>query len=333
MLTIYTSTPWPMGESSEEPLRYLDDVIVWTEELGCDGMLIFADNTSFDPWMIAGRVLEKSHGLVPLIAANPVYQHPVSVAKSINSIAAGRGRRVALNLVTGGFSRHLREIGCDLDHGQRYDRLAEFGAIIAELTSAERPMKYLGEYYRLDGLRPSPPPVAGLEPHLFVSGVSEDCIRVQKKLGATRLSYPREPSEYAEGSISADIGFRLGIIAREDANAAWRLAYERFPVDLFGEDVHDLAARSVESHWHRQLSEDALEESAPIGNYWMYPFRAYKTFCPYVVGDYAETMAYLLRYMQLGASTFILDEGSKDDLFHSVQVLRMAWSKFTSNGS
>ncbi|MGN9846702.1 LLM class flavin-dependent oxidoreductase [Nonomuraea sp. H19] len=334
MLTIYTSAPWLTGEAREEPFRHLDDITVWTEELNCAGMLIFSDNTSFDPWVVAGRVLEKSRDLIPLIAVNPVYQHPMSVAKSINSIAAGSGRRVGLNLVAGGFSRHLREMGCTLDHRQRYDRLAEFGAIIAELTSAARPLKYTGEYYQLNGLRPAPPPVAGMEPRIFVSGTSDDCIRVQKELGATRLSYPREPQEYAEESLLADSGFRLGIIAREDSSTAWRLAYERFPVDRLGEEFHDLAYESVESHWHRRLSEDAMKVSAPIGGYWMYPFRAYKTFCPYIVGDYAETADLLLQYIKLGASTFILDEASsKDDLFHSVQVLRLAWSKYTENRS
>jgi alkanesulfonate monooxygenase len=334
MLTIYTSTPWPMGESPDEPFRYLDEMIEWTEELGCGGMLIFSDNTSFDPWIIASRVLEKSHGLVPLIAVNPVYQHPTSVAKSINSIASSSGRQVGLNLVTGGFSRHLKEMGCKLDHRQRYDRLAEFGAIISELTSGDRPLKYSGEYYRLNGLRPAPLPVAGLEPRIFVSGTSDDCIRVQRELGATRLSYPREPGEYTDDSLPSDSGFRLGIVAREDSDDAWRIAYERFPVDRFGEEFHDLAYESVESHWHRRLSEDAMKASAPIGSYWMYPFRAYKTFCPYIVGSYAETADLLLKYMQLGASTFILDEvPSKDDLVRSVQALRLAWSKFTANDS
>ncbi|MEY9860743.1 alkanesulfonate monooxygenase [Catenulispora sp. GAS73] len=332
MLTIHTTSPMLTGGTVKESLERLDDVTTWTEESGCDGMLVFADNVSYDPWVVAGRILGKSDRLIPLIAANPVYQHPVTVAKSVNSVAAVHNRRIDLNLVAGGFSRHLTQMGCTLDHSERYDRLAEFGSIIAELTTSERPAKYSGTYYKLNAICSSPPPPIGMTPRLYVSGASEDCIRVQRLLDVTRLCYPRQPDQYEHESPFVNGGIRLGIVARDDSRAAWRIARERFPVDRVGEEFHDLAAETVESHWHRRLSQDALRTSKPEGNYWMYPFRAYKTFCPYIVGSHTEVVDLLLRYMRLGASTFILDEPpSMEDLLYSVRSLRQAWARFTAD--
>jgi len=44
---------------------------------------------------------------VPLVAVQPVYMHPYSVAKMVSTLAFLHQRRVFLNMVAGGFKNDL----------------------------------------------------------------------------------------------------------------------------------------------------------------------------------------------------------------------------------
>ena len=55
--------------------RYLKQVIrtaQWSERAGCTGMLIYADNSQVDPWLLAQVVIEHTEELAPLVAVQPV---------------------------------------------------------------------------------------------------------------------------------------------------------------------------------------------------------------------------------------------------------------------
>ena len=123
-------------------------------------------------------------------------------------------------------------------------------------------------------------------------------------------------------------GIRIGIIAREDADEAWRIAWDRFPEEPRGRLLHRLAMATTDSFWHRQLSRlggPAPQERPP---YWLHPFENYKTFCPYLVGAYDDVAQTLARYLALGFTTFILDVPSEaDDLVHTQIVFERASSR------
>ncbi|MCF3178971.1 LLM class flavin-dependent oxidoreductase [Streptomyces polychromogenes] len=311
-------TPWEFRERLTQEAK-------WAEAAGVRGMLVYSDNKLLDPWAAAQLLIDRTERFVPLVAVNPVYMHPFSVARMISSIGFLHGRQVDLNYVTGGFHRHLQELGCGLDHDERYDRLTEYAEVVTRLLDGKRPVTYQGEHFRLKGAAVTPPLDPALSPGVFVSGTSDACRTAQQRLGATRLAYPREIDGYQGESPLADSGIRLGIIARDTAEEAWRVAHARFPADPMGEEVHEIAAETVESQWHLSLSEDAFRSSVPKDAYWLYPFRAYKTFCPYLVGTYAEVGELLARYLALGVSTLILDEiVEEDDLHHSMLALRHA---------
>jgi len=307
MVNIYTACP-PMDEHSPGSYRkLLIDVARWTEETGFTGILTHTDNSTLDPWAAAQLIIEHTDSLIPLVAVNPIYMHPLSAVRMINTLGYFCARRVDLNLVSGGFARHLREAGCTLDHDQRYDRLAEYGEVLKLLLAAERPVSHSGEYYALKSANLTPKLAPDLMPGFFVSGASDACRRAQQALGATRLSYPHELSSYEGPSPLQGTGVGFGIIARESAAEAWSIAHDRFPIDELGEELHEYASGSAESHWHRTLSHDAQLASARENPYWLYPFKSYKTFSPYLVGSHAEVAEVLSGYLSLGVSTVILD--------------------------
>ena len=101
------------------------------------------------------------------------------------------------------------------------------------------------------------------------------------------------------------------------ADDAWRIANERFPEDRKGRLTQELATKTSDSEWHRQLS---AQEERPAGEdspYWMRPFHTYKTFCPYLVGSYQDVAHEIAAYVSLGYRTIVLDiPPSEDELRH-----------------
>lgn len=329
---MYTSIP-PMreGEPPEAYRREVQKVAGWTEKAGFAGILTFTDNRSLDPWIVAQLIIDATDRIAPLVAVNPVYVHPVSAVRMINTIGHLYRRRVDLNLVSGGFSRHLREVGSNLGHDERYERLREYGDIIQRMLRENRPLTYSGTFYDLKAIRLSPrispDQLPGLLPQIFVSGASDAARRTQDALGATRLAYAQEISSQPADLPFAGSGVGFGIIARDTSKEAWEVAHERFPVTTSGEQLHDLSVTRTESRWHRNLASDVSRTPIRQEVYWLYPFRSSRTFSPYLVGSHAEVGTVLARYFSLGVSTVILDGLLDDeDLYNVAYALKVAAS-------
>lgn len=328
MIAIYSTAPSSTDRDPAAFRQHAIDVARWTEAAGCRGLLVYTDNSLVDPWAAAQLMFAHTESLVPLVAVQPLYMHPFAVARMVSTLQFLHGRRVDLNFVTGGFAQHMRALGCTLSHDERYDRLREYIEAVRELMLGGRQPSYAGRYFQLDRTAMNPRPDPGLSPMIYLSGSSSASIKAQQALGVTRLAYPRLLTEYPDAQEALrDSGIRVGIIAREDAGEAWQEAQRRFPADRLGEQLHDVAARVVESHWHRDLSERAQRSSAPAGPYWLYPFRAYKTFCPYLVGNYVEVSEFLTPYLRHGVSTIVLDvPHTEEDMHHARIAIGMAAS-------
>jgi len=301
------------------------DVARWSEEAGCEGILVYADNSLLDPWLVAGDVLRATARLAPLVAVQPVYMHPYSVAKMVASLAHLHGRAVHLNMVSGGFKNDLLALGDETPHDRRYDRLIEYTKIVQGLLQqggGGGPVSLAGDFYRVEGLRLQPAPPEELRGEVFVSGSSEAGMGAARALGALAVKYPRPADEeQAEDDWQDDgvaRGVRVGVIAREDEEEAWRVAHERFPGDRKGQLTHQLAMKVSDSLWHQQLSRTA--ERTGGSPYWLFPFQNYKTMCPYLVGSYERVGEELGRYVALGAGTFILDVPPDDEELHHTRA-------------
>lgn len=324
-LTVFsTSPPW-QGASRSDYLRRLADTARWSEAAGCTGSLIYTDNAQLDPWLVAGLLLAQTSSLTPLVAVQPIYMHPYTVAKLVASFARIHGRRSYLNFVAGGFTNDLKALNDTTPHDRRYDRLTEYAEIIRSLTDGGPPTSRTGEFYATDGLSLKPAVPPSLRPGFLLSGSSPAGRAAARRLGATAVSYPRSAGETPP--VSADDaagGIRLGIIAREVETDAWEIAASRFPVDRCGQLAHQLARRVSDSHWHRTLSASTEEEDQD-SPYWLEPFRQNQTMCPYLVGSHERVAAELGRFLALGYRTFILDvPASPDDLAHTTAVFAAA---------
>src|SRR5262249_60139785 len=114
-------------------LRNVADVARWSEEAGCKGILVYTDNSIADPWLVGQVIVQNTERLSPLVAVQPVYLHPYSVAKMVSTFGYLHNRRLYLNMVAGGFANDLAAMGDRTPHDRRYDRLVQYTLIIKQL--------------------------------------------------------------------------------------------------------------------------------------------------------------------------------------------------------
>jgi len=331
-IEVFSTCPPSSGFDTRSYLNEVVRVARWSEGAGCKGILVYSDNSLVDPWLVAQVIITSTRSLCPLVAVQPVYMHPYTVARMASTFGSLYGRRIYLNLVAGGFKNDLVALGDATPHDRRYDRLVEYTTIIRRLLSETGPVDCAGDFYRVDKLRLSTPLPSDLFPGLFISGSSEAGIAAARAIGATAIEYPKPAEEYAAATAPDGVthGIRVGIIARAGEQDAWDLARARFPEDRRGQIAHQLAMKVSDSVWHGQLSRRGAGDQG--GPYWLVPFQNYKTMCPYLVGSYERVATELGRYAGLGHRAFILDvPRDPDDLHHAAHAFHRALEQCLSS--
>jgi alkanesulfonate monooxygenase len=305
---LYSTCPPYRGTDPETYARQVQDVARWSEEGGCEGILVYTDNGLLDPWLLAQLIIPSTAHLSPLVAVQPVYMHPYTVAKMVTTLSLLHRRRIDLNIVAGGFRNDLAALNDRTPHDLRYARLTEYVTIIRRLLEGGSPVTFKGECYAVSNLSLVPALDPELMPRILLSGSSAEGLAAARTLDALPVRYPEPPAVARARRLEAEdeFGIRVGIIGRGHEQDAWAIARERFPEDRRGQAIHQLAMKVSDSAWHRQLSAIAPQLPADSA-YWMLPFQNYQTFCPYLVGSYDRVGEELGRYLTAGCRAIILD--------------------------
>ena len=95
---VFSTCPPIRGEGGAY-LQKVADAARWSEQAGCRGMLVYADNSQLDAWLVSQTIVENTQALSPLVAVQPAYMHPYTVAKMVTSLGYLYRRRVYLNMV------------------------------------------------------------------------------------------------------------------------------------------------------------------------------------------------------------------------------------------
>jgi len=146
-LKIFTTCPTTLLAQPGDCFRQLEEMAQASEAAGCEGILVFTDNAQLDPWLVSQIIIEATDRLCPLVAIQPVYMHPYSVAKMITSLAFLHSRRLYLNMVAGGFKNDLTALNDLTPHDDRYVRLVEYTAIIQSVSGDKDGIAYVGFNY------------------------------------------------------------------------------------------------------------------------------------------------------------------------------------------
>src|SRR6201993_5289431 len=188
-IEIFSTTPQSKDRPRETYVQQIIDVARWSEEAGCTAILVYTDNSLVDAWLVSQIILQNTARLCPLVAVQPVYMHPYSVAKLIASFGYLFGRRIYLNMVAGGFKNDLSTLNDTTPHDKRYTRLIEYTTIIKKLLAGPAPVTFEGEFYKVNKLKMTPPLSANLFPGIFISGSSEAGLASAKAVTATAVRY------------------------------------------------------------------------------------------------------------------------------------------------
>lgn len=317
-MRVYSTAPESSRYShGADVVAAIDEFGSWCDAVGISGALVYTDNRLVDPWLVAQRLVTGS-GIHPLVAVQPVYMHPYSVAKMVASLTWLHGRRIDLNFVAGGFRGDLLALGDRTSHDDRYARLVEYAEIVLGLLAGDA-VTLGGAHHNVMNLRlridvPSP-----LRPQLTLSGSSTAGLAAAKRLGAVPVQYPSP--DYEPGALPGSHGIRVGIITGTTTADAWAEAHRRFPDDPEGARLHAMAMKMSDSDWHRAIAQSA----AGRGPYWYGPFERHQSFCPYLVGSVEDVADELRRLAKGGVDTFILDiPVSEADLRASAEVFAIA---------
>jgi alkanesulfonate monooxygenase len=143
-LKIFTMCPPSALAQPKTCIRELAEIARWSEEAGCEGILVFTDNAQLDPWLVSQLIVEATERLCPLVAIQPVYMHPYSAAKMVTSLAHLYGRRLYLNMVAGGFKNDLTALNDLTPHDERYARLVEYTTVVQRLLRTADPVSFFG---------------------------------------------------------------------------------------------------------------------------------------------------------------------------------------------
>src|SRR5437899_12899413 len=103
---VFSTCPPIRGEGGAY-LQKVADAARWSEQARRRGMLVYADNSQLDAWLVSQTIVENTQALSPLVAVQPAYMHPYTVAKMVTSLGYLYRRRVYLILVGGGFKNDL----------------------------------------------------------------------------------------------------------------------------------------------------------------------------------------------------------------------------------
>ena len=327
---IFTTCP-PIGNTpSAEYSKAVADAARWSEKWGCAGILVYTDNSQVDPWLVSQIIVQETKHLAPLIAVQPVYMHPYTVAKMVSSLSVLHGRRLYLNLVAGGFKNDLAALNDLTPHDERYERLIEYATIINGLLAEQDAITFQGKFYRVDKLKMTPPLPDALFPGVLISGSSEAGLSAARLLGAVPILYAKPAKDCASTAVNTGghFGIRIGVIARPSEEEAWKEAHQKFPEEKKGKMIHGLAMKVSDSVWHHELSRAIEENKTTRSCYWLAPFENNKTFCPYLVGSHEQVGEELARYLGLGCRTFILDVPfCEQDLHHARITFDLASDK------
>ena len=325
VIELFATCPQSKDFGPAEYRRRVSDVARWTDRAGYRGILIYTDNSLVDPWLVAQLILESSEQLCPLVAVQPLYVHPYTAARMAASFAHIYGRRIFLNMVAGASRHELTALGDQEEHGKRYERLIEYTQLVRRLLEGGR-VTFSGRYYNVTQLQLAPALPPELFPGIFVSGSSPAGVEAARAIRGTAIKFPKPTTEEISfASNGTRIGIRVGVVARDDDGAAWKVARARFPEDRRGQVTHALAMKVSDSHWHRELTEFGKHQPSSENPYWLGPFENYQTFCPYLVGSYSTVAGELARYIDLGVGTFIVDiPPEADEVEHTAVAFEQA---------
>ncbi|GAA0193601.1 LLM class flavin-dependent oxidoreductase [Fulvivirga kasyanovii] len=323
--------------SRQEDLQeyFTDDIkpaVQLSDEYGFSGMLLFQSNRgNIEPWVFGQELLANSVSLSPIVAVNPVYMHPFTVAKKILTLCGFYGRKVYLNLITGTSKSDMVSLNDYLEHDKRYDRLIEYTKIIDALLRGDGPVTFDGTYYQVSNLQLSSKIREDILPDYFVAGSSEGAQKALIELNATKLGMAKPEGHLHNGEFQPPQkkSVHFGIVAREERDEAQAALKSIFPESKSNQEIQEYSMKNTDAVWKKEMQQ--YSNQTDNHTYSLVPFKNFKADCPYHVGSYEDVAEVIKGYVINGLSSMIIEiPPGEAEHWHISKVFKLAKDKLMS---
>ncbi|MBR0774225.1 LLM class flavin-dependent oxidoreductase [Bradyrhizobium diazoefficiens] len=286
------------------------------EDLGFAGLLIDIGATKPDPIVLASALGLKTRSIEFIVACRSGLQSPAVFVQQINTLSALSGGRVILNVVAGYSPAEQRYYGDFLDHGERYQRTAEFLEVCEAFWRHDKRVNYNGRYYRVENgeLGSTFESQRRHRPELLIAGGSAPARDLAMAHGDCWMRLPEAPAtlEAAARPVLAagkTLGLRLAIIGARKRSEALEMAHAlRDSADRTVPDRSlegNFIARS-DSVSFKAMHDDAARVEWLTPALWTGLVPSHGAPAVALVGSADEIAAALIDFEHAGASQFIL---------------------------
>jgi len=299
-------------------LGYLGQIARSAEQLGFEGALTPTGAWCEDAWLSTAMLTEVTERLKFLVAFRPGLLSPTLGAQMAATYQRHSGKRLLLNVVTGGESHEQRAYGDFLDKEGRYRRTDEFLEVVRRLWAGQK-VDFDGEHVHVEGaeLTRTPDPV----PPIYFGGSSAAAGTVAAKHSDVYLTWGEPPEKVsekirwirglaAEQGRSPRFGIRLHVISRDTSEQAWAEA-ERLLNALDPKTIENVQAglgRS-ESEGQRRMLElhrGSTSDLEIYPNLWAGVGLVRGGAGTALVGSHAEVAERIEEFHALGLDEFVL---------------------------
>lgn len=304
------------------------------EASGFDRVLIGYGATTPDGFAVASHVLHNTDSLGVLIAHRPGFVQPSVVARKLITLdRLTGGGRVAIHHITGGDEADQRREGDRYGHDDRYRRTAEFMTVLRQVLESPTPIDFAGEFYDYAGAFSKVKPAGGVGIPLYFGGASDIAVRVGAEHADVYMLWGEPLEKIAERiarvrDVAAEYGRTLRFslstrpILADTEEAAWaraeaiesavaeRIEKAKAAAAAAGTSANALLGRRANASSVGGMRLRAQGEEAVVHDERLWYGVARLTGAAYnataLVGTPAQVASSLLRYHDLGVTTFLI---------------------------
>ena len=146
------------------------------ETAGFDMALVGYSSSSAEGFLVAQHAAANTTRLGYLIAHRPGFISPTLMARKAATFDQITRGRLALHIITGKSDAEQQGDGDYSPKTERYERAAEYLALMRKTWTTTKPFDFDGSFYRVTGAASDVPPYQEPHPPLFFGGASEGAL-------------------------------------------------------------------------------------------------------------------------------------------------------------
>jgi len=229
---------------------YLRDSVLAHEDGGFDRILIGWFSNGPDGLQIAAHAAAYSRRISFLVAHRPGFMAPTNAARAYATLDQLSGGRAAIHIISGGDDTDQARDGDWTTKNERYARTDEYVHILKSVWTAEKPVDFEGQYYRVKGAMPDVRTVQKPRPTIYFGGASDAAIRTAGKHADVYMLWGETPDQVQE------------IVSRVGAEAAKHNRTIRFSLSF-----RPILAETEERAWQKaeDIRADILRTREKLG--------------------------------------------------------------------